>query len=313
MTAEDFANQVAATFGARPRRHGGEYRVFCPHHEADGGMHKPSLAIWDKGGGRFAFKCMTGCSSASVRSALKGRGISVPGSGPRTAEQQLAAAKANEERRVQSLRRAYECLEVAEKIEVQDCAGRYLASRGITTVWNRNAFGSVLVAPDPNSTGPSASHCLLGIICDLSTLHNKPVRATGIMTLSLNNDGTPRLVGGQKFRSIVGTQKGFGIPFGKIGPHMVVAEGLEMAISALEIIGADFCVATLSASNMPSLVIPEWVRRVSIAVDNDEAGANAAHRLELSLQDLFRVDIWRWNDAEGWDANDELMKRKGLK
>lgn len=310
MSAEDFAEQIARTYDTRPRRHGREYRVFCPHHEADGGAHSPSLAIWDKGGGRCAWKCMTGCSRDAVRSALKARGISVPGNGPRTAEQQLAAAQANEQRRLQSLRNARAALLASEHVRLDSPVDKYLVSRGLH-VHAKNDFLTVLEAPDPQSKVPAWA--LLGIICDLSTLRQKPIRSTGIVTLSLNNDGTPALKDGKKFRSIVGTQSGFGVPFGKLGDHMVVAEGLETAISALELIGADFCVATLSASNMPNLAIPEWVRKVTIAQDNDEPGIAAGNKLRLAIKEFFDVRVMTWAGPEGWDANDEIMKQKGLK
>lgn len=319
MTAEEFAEQVAATFNTRPRRHGRELRVPCSLHEADGGVHRPSMAVWDKGGGRFAFRCLTGCSQAALKDALKARGVAVPRNGPRTTEQQLAAAKANEERRVGSLQRAKASLLAAEHIQVDDPVDAYLQSRGIS-IHGRNDFLTVLKAPDPEivTTGLAGERfALLGLICDLSTLRQKPIRSTGIMTLSLNNDGTPRLVDGKKFRSIVGTQAGFGVPFGKIGPHMVVAEGLETAISALELLGGDFCVATLSASNMPNLAIPEWVRKVTIVEDNDGAGVAAAAALEKSVEEFFEVETVRYGGPDdmgtGFDANDELMRRKGLK
>lgn len=241
---------------------------------------------------------------------MKARGISVPGLGPQTAEQQFAAAKANEERRVGSLRNAREALMASSHVRLGGPVDKYLESRGLYIHGKNDFFLTLLEAPDPQHPKSTA---MLGIICDLSTLRQKPTRSTGIMTLSLNHDGTPRLVDGRKFRSIVGTQKGFGVPFGRIGPHVVVAEGLETAISAMELTGADWCVATLSASNMPSLAIPEWVRKVTIAQDNDEPGIAAGNRLREEIKDYFDVRVMTWAGPEGWDANDELMKQKGLK
>lgn len=308
---EDFASSIAASFNMRPRRHGRELRVCCPVHEADGGHHKPSLAIWGKGDGRYAWKCMTGCDQKSVTAALRARGIQTPPSGPMTTEQQLAAAKANEVRRVEALRRAQDSLQAAKDIEPGSLCEVYLESRGLF-IHGRNDFLTILECPDP--VFPGRGPALLAVICDITTLQERPIRSTGMQTLSLETSGAPYITPeGRKLRSISGTQKGFGVPFGKAGPHMVVAEGFESAASALEIIdGADFAVATLSASNLPFLAIPSWVRRVTIAADRDKPGIEAATKLKKSLDGMFDCSVVTWPGPDGWDANDELRKRKGI-
>ena len=306
MTAEEFATQIAATFGATPARVGREYRVFCPHHEADGGVHKPSLAVWDKGSGRCAWKCMTGCSKETVKAALKARGVSVPGSGPLTTEQMLANALANEARRVDSLKRAWEAYSVSVPVAEGDVVDVYLKSRGI----------DVTRMPGAGTIRTSLQDAMVGLILDLTTLRDETPKAKGVMTLALNTDGTPWLSpDGRKLRSIVGTQRGYGVPYGVPGPHLVVAEGVETMLSAMILLEVPFGVATLSAANMASLIVPEWVRQVTIAEDNDEAGQSAADATLRSLEGLVRVEIQTWGAwrGEGWDANDELMARKGMK
>lgn len=254
---------------------------------------------------------MTGCDQKAVTAALRARGVDVPRAGPMTTEQQLAAAKANEERRIQALKRAQESLMAAKAVEPGSVCEKYLESRGLF-VHGRNDFLSLLECPDPLFPGRGVA--LLGVICDITTLHEKPIRSTGMQTLSLEADGTPYITPeGRKLRSISGTQKGFGVPFGKAGPHMVVTEGFESAASALEIIdGADFAVATLSASTLPFLAIPSWVRRVTVAADRDKPGIEAAIKLKKSLDGIFDCSVVTWPGPDGWDANDELRKRKGI-
>lgn len=304
MPAEEFATQIAATFGTQPKRVGQEYRVFCPSHEADGGMHKPSLAIWDKGGGRCAWKCMTGCSKETVKAALKARGIKTPGAGPVTTEQMLATAQADAARHLDSLRKAQHSYLNSTDIKPGDPVDVYLKSRAI----------DISTIPGMSTLRTSIEDdeaFLVGVIADLTTLRDDSRKAKGITTLSLNLDGTPRLApDGKKYRSIVGTQKGFGVPFGVPGPHLVVAEGIETMLSAMLLLKIPFGVAVLSSANMASLAVPSWVERVTIAADADEPGCTAAAGLFAELHGTgVRTNIAGWGEAgSGWDANDELRR-----
>ncbi len=253
---------------------------------------------------------MTGCDQRAVTAALRARGIAIPNRGQLTTEQQLAIARDDEARRIEGLRKSQQMLGEASFLDGDDAASLYLKGRGIDTVGCNN-FKTIMVAPDFNLP---PGKCLLGVICDLTTLHEKPIRSVGVSMLSLTDTGEAKLVGGRKFRSIVGTPRGFGVPYGRLGPHMVVAEGIESAISALQLIeGADFAVATLSAANMPHVAIPSWVRSVTIAADNDKPGLDAATALRISLRDLMPCDIRGWPGSEGFDANDELMRRRAIK
>lgn len=317
-TAESFATEVAQTFGVRPRRHGREWRAPCPVHEADGGRHNPSLACWDRAPGVVRFKCMTGCDKAAVRAELRRRGVQVPGQGGMSAEQQLAAAKAKEAGRVAALQKARDSFRESGDVKVDDPVDRYLKGRGID-LGALSGMSTIRTAVCPIHGGPA----LLGLIVDLTSLTPNGLlhrllevpapapRATGIMTLSLNEDGTPRLVDDKKFRSIAGTQKGFGVPFGVPGPRLVVAEGVETMLSAMILLDVPFGVAVLSAGNMPFLAVPEWVEKVTVAMDNDAPGRAAAQALREAL-DACGVPsgAMGWEGPDGWDANDELMKRR---
>lgn len=252
---------------------------------------------------------MTGCDQRAVGAALRARGVHTPNRGPISVEEQMAAAKTDEQRRVDALRKSQDMLLQASYLDGEDAVSKYLMSRGIQAT-GCNDFKTIMVGPDYNLP---PGKCMIGMICDLTTLLDRPIRSTGISMLSLTNEGEAKIVGGKKFRSIVGTQSGFGVPFGRAGTHMVVAEGFESAASALQLIeGADFAVATLSAANMAALAIPAWVQRVTIAVDNDKPGLAAAAALKKNIDDMIYCGIQGWNGPEGWDANDELMKRRGL-
>ena len=61
-------------------------------------------------------------------------------------------------------------------------------------------------------------------------------------------------------------------PVEKIGEQLAVAEGIETALSVMQITKLP-TVAALSAAGMRSLRWPPQVRRLWIAADNDEVGA----------------------------------------
>lgn len=263
---------------------------------------------------------MTGCPREAVREALRAKGVALPGQGGVSAAQQLAAAQANEMRRQEALLKAYEALAAAKELEHDDPVAKYLTSRGLG-IWLRGARFRLYNAPDPIFAG---APCMLGTIIDLTTARDGRPRVTGIMTLSLTPDGAPRLQDGKKLRSIAGTQKGFGVVLGAPAKELVVAEGVESCLAAMELLGIGFGVATLSASNMPFLAVPGWVQVVHIAADNDEPGLDAIYALNEDgrsreveglahqLRDLgLLVHVHVWGEAgSGWDANDELMKRR---
>jgi putative DNA primase/helicase len=67
-------------------------------------------------------------------------------------------------------------------------------------------------------------------------------------------------------------------PLDRIGDELAVAEGIETALSVMQMTGLP-TVAALSASGMRGLRWPSQVRRLWIAADNDRAGLEAARVL----------------------------------
>lgn len=305
--AQDFAERVAATYGERPHHHGRELRVRCPCHEAEG-FHKPSLAIWLGGDGHPKLKCMTGCPREAVRAALRARGVPVSGPAAISVEDAFAARQAREARRVEQLTIARDIILKSRGVLEHDPAARYLKARHLDVPTTGDMF-TLRVGDDPVHKSCPA---LIGVICDLSTIKDGHAQATGMQSLSLMQDGTPRLgPDGKKFRSIMGTQSGFAVPLGKPGPNLVVGEGIESTLAAMKLLDIGFGAAVLSASNMAPLVIPEWVRKIVIAADNDPAGIAAAQALQKSVKGLVLINYFVWGAAgSGWDAADEWAKKQ---
>jgi hypothetical protein len=84
-------------------------------------------------------------------------------------------------------------------------------------------------------------------------------------------------------RRTLGSMQGNGVRFG-LTPKAVVdtisaGEGIETMLALRMAAPALPVIAALSASNLPSLVLPPTLKRLYIAVDNDRAGRRAASKL----------------------------------
>jgi putative DNA primase/helicase len=93
----------------------------------------------------------------------------------------------------------------------------------------------------------------------------------------------------------------------KIGEQLAVAEGIETALSVMQITNLP-TVAALSAAGMRSLRWPPQVRRLWIAADNDEAGLKAA---ELLLARALRAGLQAHIKVPAQGENDfnDLLRR----
>lgn len=93
-------------------------------------------------------------------------------------------------------------------------------------------------------------------------------------------------------------------------PVLIVGEGIESTMSALQIMQADSsdqlaAAAALSTSGMANVVIPAWVRKLIIAMDNDEPGQRAASKL-VSRAEAVGINA-SWIVPLGKDFNDDLQ------
>jgi hypothetical protein len=96
-------------------------------------------------------------------------------------------------------------------------------------------------------------------------------------------------------------------PFEKIAKQLAVADGIETALSVMQITKLP-TVAALSAAGMQSLRWPPQVRQLSIAADNDEAGLKVAkvlleRALRAGLQAQIKIP------ARGKNDFNDLLRR----
>lgn len=90
---------------------------------------------------------------------------------------------------------------------------------------------------------------------------------------------------------------------------LLVGEGLESTLSALQIMRAEgaehlAAAAALSTSGMVAMNIPTWMKKLIVAVDNDEPGKRAASKLVSRAEDAG-VEV-TWITPQGGDFNDDL-------
>jgi putative DNA primase/helicase len=112
------------------------------------------------------------------------------------------------------------------------------------------------------------------------------------------------------------TLKGGGVWFGTPDEQreLLVAEGIESALSAMRLFGLEAGVAALSASGISYLVLPPEAQRVRVFADHDADGKGLAAALTARLRwraEGRQVAISHAKDV-GEDANDIWRRRLGI-
>lgn len=190
----------------------------------------------------------------------------------RAAERARRDAEAAERKRLKEAAtraKAFAIFNRAQPLNGADPASRYLAARAIqgphadslrcAVTWNAEARRnmSALVAAVTMLETPDAVRAVQRIFIEDGRKADVP---------------TPK--------KTLGPISGAGVILGDIRDAMVVAEGLETALSASRMIGLP-AVASLGAGNMRALIVPPRVRRVVIAADRDPKGVG-----EVAARDL---------------------------
>ncbi len=105
-----------------------------------------------------------------------------------------------------------------------------------------------------------------------------------------------------------GSVKGCGVWLGTPGGHLYIAEGLENALT-LRKCGAEFVVSTVSSTNFPSLVIPDYVEWVTLAGDNDAPGIAAKDKAVEEYKNRQRKLVSVVLPQAGHDWNSQYIDK----
>lgn len=271
-------------------RNGGGWLIPCPcpSHGRGRGDRNPSLSIADGRDGRLLVRCYAGCDPAQVLRELKGYG------GARVADgRAIAAAEAAEAEKVAQRRESAAAI-WRQSIPISGTeAERYLIQRGLTP-------------PFPQSLRHHGS-----------LRHPKSSNAAALVAAVQAPDGSIMAVHrtflhahADPKKMMLGTVMGGAVRLGIVSDTVLLAEGIETALSAMQITGAPAW-ACLSSAGMIAVQIPSRVTYVIIAADHDLAGLRAARKLRARIAEAGVQSMIMAPTERGMDWNDVIMARHG--
>jgi putative DNA primase/helicase len=273
------------------RKTGNGWMARCPAHDD----REPSLSIRDAGDGRVLFRCHAGCDQGRVISALRSRGLWEDrgnrhmGPAPRRDER----PDSNDTKRTEAALVLWQAAKPASGTLLET----YLTSRGLC-----------LPPPPTLRFHAGLKHPSGGIWPAMVALVTRGFDDTplAIHRTFLARDGAGKAtVNPQKM--MLGPCRGGAVKLCPIAHRLLIAEGIETALSAMRATGQGAW-AALSTSGLRALELPMEVREVVLLADGDDPGEAAARDAALRWKCEGRlVRIAR--PPRGFDFNDVLLDR----
>jgi putative DNA primase/helicase len=304
---------------------------FCPAHND---QHNPNLHVSEDKNGKVLVHCHAGCEQDTVIDALRARGL-----WPEKRDANIRRSEHKEQYREQQkqyreqrrkialeraevspdddepfdedkkkLREHRHILRIAAGVREHEYVGRqqpidYFRGRGLEPPANAMLLprGQTHRLPFFQYKGfPAAVLPIAG-----------PRGLQGVMCTLLTRDGTKNLRGkttGKNIRRIYGTARDGYVQLGHFNPDrpLIMAEGVETAMSAASLANGLPAIAALSVANMKNIMPLPPCSELIIAGDNDAEGtgrkaAEAAAAVMASTGKVVRIAIPRhhkdWNDA----------------
>jgi putative DNA primase/helicase len=283
------AATIAKALGGR--KAGGAWMARCPAHDD----REPSLSIADSDDGKVLVRCHAGCEQHRVIAVLRARGIwSVEGRRG-TASSQLRAGgdAAADTGRTKSALRMWGATSPAGGTLVEN----YLRSRNI------------VIAPPATLRfhaaikHPGGQHWPAMVALVTRGADGRPVAVHRTFLAR----GGPGKAPVEPAKMMLGPCHGGAVRLGPVGDRLLVAEGIETALSAMQATGQPAW-AALSTSGLRTLELPADVRDVVVLADGDAPGEAAAQDAGLRWKrEGRRVRIAR--PPRGLDFNDVLRGR----
>jgi putative DNA primase/helicase len=273
------AAELAARFGLR--RNGREFRGACPC------CGKPSLTIEDKAGKTF-WRCFYGCDQGALTRAILGGDVPhVPASSP-----------SREPRGETSSAAALGMWERAVPLVAGDPAMNYLMGRHVPPPPDapiRKIYG----AKHPSG---ARMPCMICLVVDAAG------RGVALHRTFLAPDGSGK-ARVDPVRMTLGPVRGGAVRLYPPGPRLVVAEGIETALSAALLLKLPAWAAVSAGNLADALTLPAEVREVVISADHDVPGRSAAQRAAARWKAEGRRVRIALPDKPGCDFNDILRGR----
>jgi putative DNA primase/helicase len=248
--------------GLDARRSGDQFSACCPAHDD----RRPSLSVAQRDG-RLLIYCHRGCNFWAIVEALERRGLWPVASNQPAAPigSPDAAAKAARLYRINAETRPFDNTHV----------DRYLTQRGLT------------VRPPPQQLGyhPSLFHgwtrtswpAMVAVVRDVED------RVVGFHRTWLTHTEPVTKAPIDPPRAMLGPLSGHTVHLAPAGPVLLLGEGIETTLSAMQLSSLPGW-AALSSTNLPTIKLPPVVRKVIVLVDDDEAGAVGAARAAMRFR-----------------------------
>jgi hypothetical protein len=284
------AAQVSRTLGGSGIANGSLwFQARCPNH-AD---HRFSLSLKDTAGGGLIAKCYV-CHNAvevdaAIRAAMAGQPVMTPAA---PAQLYLSPTRLS-----QIIARIKAGCTAATGTWLEG----YVEHRGIAIRLPPTLlYHPALYHQESRTSGPA----MVALVDGSDAIHRTWIAADGRGKASLS-----------PVRKSLGPTKGHAVHLGRPAPRLIVGEGIETTLSALQLWGpSNFDAwATLSTSGMAALVVPDTISEVIIAADNDDAGRRAAWDLRTRLnreRPTLPVSVHLPRNGKK-DFNDLLKARAG--
>jgi hypothetical protein len=254
-------------------------RCPCPNHGKGRGDRFPSLSVADGDDGRLLLRCFAGCDFVDILDELKHRGLidgtqPVPPKGRFTPSLHLCAEPNPD---VGALTIWQATVEAQETI-----VDEYLNRRGIYL-------------------RPPMLRCRLDHRSMVAGVQAPDGKVIAIQQTWLTSEGEKA----SAKRLTTGNLGSGAVRLGAAGRSMGIAEGVETALSAMQMAGMTVW-ASLGASRLHNVELPPEVEEVHVFVDNDEPGRTAAKRAADIHTTLGRRVYLRSPPDQCGDWNDFL-------
>lgn len=267
------AAEIARALGGKRGSNARHWMARCPAHDD----HTPSFSITDAGNGRPLVYCFSGCDQRNVIAALRERGLWASQEGRTDAGRPLGATY-----RPKDVKDATDARKTAEAKAIWDAGlpwrgtlvETYLRSRRIKVLIP--ALDAVLrFVPALKCTGEGYFPAMV------AAMHDGRGRFTAIQRTYLSSEGGKAPI--DKPKKGKGPQLDGAVRLAPVGETLGLAEGIETALSALEIYSTPTW-AVLSAGRLKAVTPPKSVRNIIIFADAGKVGSEEAYKAQESYE-----------------------------
>jgi hypothetical protein len=274
MSAQDIG------IALKGRRNGNGWLVSCPcpNHGKGRGDRSPSLSVSDGDDGRLLLRCFAGCGFLDILDELKLRGL-IDGVQPEPSRRFTPSV--------------HRLVELGPDV-------------GALAIWEATVEAHETVVDEYlNRRGvylrPPMLRCRLDRRSMVAGMQAPDGKVIAIQQTWLTNEGEK--AAGKRLTT--GNLGAGAVRLGAVGRSMGLAEGVETALSAMQMTGMSVW-ASLGASRLHNIEMPPEVEEVHVFVDNDEPGRTAAKRTADVHTNIGRRVYLRSPPDQCGDWNDFL-------